>query len=70
MHFDLRRCFLVRQNVAGVLGAGRIDRYAAFIDVLDNSVLINYERGAIAIATLFVKDAVIFHDGAFERCLR
>jgi len=43
-----------------------IDCHAAFVDVLDNSVFVDYKRGAIAIATLFVKDAVVFHDGAFE----
>ena len=56
----------MRQNVAGIGGAGRIDGHTAFVDVLDNSVLVDHKRGAVAIATLFVEDAVILYDGAFE----
>lgn len=62
----LLRCFLVRQDVARIGGACRIDRHAALINVLNDSILVDYERGAITIAPLFIEDAIVFHHGAFE----
>jgi len=56
----------VRKNVARIFSAGWIDRDVALVDVLNDSIFIDHERGAIAEALLFIEDAVIFHHGAFE----
>src|SRR5437870_9670798 len=64
-HLLLRR-LLVRQDVACILGARRIDSFAAFFDMLDDSVLVDHEGGAIAVPALFVEDAVVLHDRSFE----
>jgi len=56
----------MRQDVAGILGGGRINGHVAFVNVLDIAVLVDHERGAIAVATLFVKNSVILNDCAFE----
>lgn len=67
LFIELRgRPFLVRQDIAGVLGAGWIDRHVAFVDVLDDSVFIDNEGGAVSIAALFVKDPIVFHDCSLE----
>ncbi|MDX6558153.1 MAG: hypothetical protein QOF72_1202 [Blastocatellia bacterium] len=63
---QLLRCFLVRQDVAGLGGAVRIQSDPAFVDVLDDSVLIDYEGRAIAEALLFIEDSIILHYGSFE----
>src|SRR5262249_29295714 len=39
---------------------------ATFVDVLDDAFFIDHEGSAIAEALLLVKDAIVFHDGAFE----
>ena len=54
------------QHVACVDDGRRIDRDVSFVDVLNDAVFIDQEGGAIAKALLFVEDAVILHDGAFE----
>jgi hypothetical protein len=59
------RCFLMRQDVAGILGAGRIDGFVAFLDVLDLAVLIDDERSAIRISAVLVKNSVVLDDRAF-----
>ena len=64
--FDLLQRFLVRQDVASILRSGWIDRYVALVDVLNNPVLIDNERRAISVASLFVEDSIILHHGAFE----
>ena len=56
----------MRKDVASIVRAGWIDRDIAFVDVLNNSVLVDHERRAISIALLFVEDAIIFHNGVFE----
>jgi len=56
----------MRQNVAGVLCRCRIDGDVTFVDVLNNSVLVDDEGGAITEALVFIIDAVILHDCAFE----
>lgn len=56
----------MRQDIAGVRGAGWIDRDVAFVDVLDDSVFIDDKGGAVSIATLFVKDPVVFHGCSLE----
>src|ERR1041384_8149639 len=60
-----RRLF-VRQDVASVGRAGDVDRHVAFVDVLNDPVLVDHERGAISIAAIFVEDAVVFHDRLFD----
>jgi len=62
----LLRRFLVRQDVAGVFGAGRIDRLVAFLDVLNDPVFVDDERGAVAITPLFIEDAILLHDRSLE----
>ena len=64
-HLLLRR-LLVRQDVACIFGARRIYSFAAFFDMLDDSVLVDHERCPIAVAALFIEDAVVFHHCAFE----
>ena len=56
----------MRQDVARIRSARGIDRHAAFVDVLNDSVLIDHERGPIAEALLFIENAVVLHHGAFE----
>src|SRR5438309_5729555 len=64
-HVLLRR-LLVRQDVACILGACRIDSFAAFFDMLDDSVLVDHEGCPIAVAALFIEDAVVSYHRAFE----
>ena len=56
----------MRQYIAGVLDAGRIDRYITFVDVTDNAFLINQESRTISEALLFIEDSVIPYECAFE----
>jgi hypothetical protein len=56
----------VRQDIAGVLGAGWIDGHVALVDMLDDSVFIDNKGGPVAITALFVKDPVVFHDCSLE----
>ena len=56
----------MRQYVAGFGGRGWIDRHAAFVDVLNNSLLVDDECGSIAEALFFIKDSVIFHHSSLE----
>ena len=56
----------MRQDVAGLGGAVRIQGHPAFVDVLDNSVLIDHEGRAIAEALLFVEDSIVLHYSSFE----
>ena len=50
----------MRQNVASILGASDFDGDVAFVDVSNDSVFVDYESRAIAIAAIFVKDAIVF----------
>ena len=43
-----------------------IDGLVSFLNVLNDSVFVDYERRAITIASIFVEDAVLFHDRSFE----
>ena len=52
----------MRQDVASILGAGRVDGFVAFLDVLDNSILVDDERRAVPVAAFFVEDAVVLDD--------
>jgi len=64
--YALLRGLLVRQNVAR-FGCGRgINRHISFVDVLNDSVLVDDKRGAISEALLFVKNPVVFDDCSFE----
>ncbi len=56
----------MREDVASVCGAAWIDGFVAFLDVLNDSVFVDYERRAITIASIFVEDAVLVHDRSFE----
>ena len=56
----------MRQDVARVGRAGRIDRDAALINVPNDAILIDHKRGAITIATFFIEDAIVFDHRAFE----
>ena len=67
LSFELGRGpLLVSQDIAGVLGAGWIDRHIAFVDMLDDSVFIDNKGCPVSVTALFVKDPVIFHDCSFE----
>src|SRR5205814_8472735 len=63
---ELLRGFLVRQDVARVNRRRWIKSGAILIDVLDDSILVDHERGAIAEHLGFVKDAIVLHDRSFE----
>jgi len=52
--------FLVCQTATCFIGAGSIDRFAAFLNVGDFAVLINYERRAIGESKLRDQDSVLF----------
>jgi len=56
----------MRQNVAGVFCRSRIDSDVTFVDVLNNSVLVDHEGGAISEALVFIVEAIILYDCAFE----
>ena len=62
----LLRRFLMRQDVARVRGSRHIDRDVAFVDMLNDAILIDHERSAIAVAAIFVVDAIVFNDGVFD----
>ena len=50
----------MRQDVACVLGPRRIDRDIVLVNVLNDAILINYERGPISVPAIFVVNAVVF----------
>jgi hypothetical protein len=56
----------MRQYIAGFDGGGWIDRHAAFVDVLNDPVLVDDERGSISEALFFIKNSVIFHHSSLE----
>ena len=51
----------MRQYVAGFRGGGWIDRHAAFVNVLNDSLLVDDEGGSVAEALFLIKDSVILH---------
>src|SRR5713226_938733 len=57
----LRRRLLVGKDVARVFRTGWIDRHVALVDVLNDPVLVDHKRRAIAIAALFIEDAIVLH---------
>src|SRR5688572_9861630 len=61
-----RRCFLAAQDIARFGGGGWVDSCATFIDVLNNALFIDHERRAIAKASLFIEDSIVFHDAPFH----
>jgi hypothetical protein len=65
-NFRSLRRFLVLEHVARLDNGRRIDRDVSFIDMSNDAFFIDQERGAISKALLFVEDAVVFDDGAFE----
>ena len=56
----------MHEHVARICNLGGIDGFVSFVDMLDDAFLVDYEGGAISEALLFVEDAIIFDDGAFE----
>ncbi len=54
------------QHVTSINNGGWIDRDVSFVDVLNDAFFIDHEGGPIAEALLFVEDAIILDDGAFE----
>ena len=62
----LRSRLLVHQDVAAIDHGGWIDGHVSFVDMLDDPFFIDHEGGAITEALLFVKNAVVLDDGAFE----
>src|SRR5712692_4611375 len=57
----LRRRLLVRKDVARVFRTGWIDRHVALVYVLNDPVFVDHKRRAIAIAALFIEDAIVLH---------
>ena len=43
-----------------------IDRDVSFVDVTNDAFFVDQESGAISKALLFVKNAIVFDDGALE----
>ena len=64
--FLLLRRLLMLERVAGLYNGGRIDRDVSFVDVANDAFFVDQESSAISKALLLVKDAIRFHDGAFE----
>jgi len=60
------RSFLVSQDITSIRSARSIDGIIPNIDVLNDSLLINDERGSIAKALLFIEDAVVLYYCPFE----
>src|SRR5438874_1420376 len=58
---NLWRSFLMRKDVARIGGARDIDRDVAFVNVLNDSVFVDDEGRAVAIAALFVINAVVLY---------
>ena len=54
------------EHVARLDNGRRIDRDVSFIDVSNNAFFIDQEGGAISKTLLFVEDAIVFDDSAFE----
>ena len=54
------------QEVAGLPDAARIDRFGALLDVLDDPVLVNQERGADGQTPVRIQDSVLHADFTFE----
>ena len=64
---SLRCCgFLVLENVTCVYHRRWIDRDVSFVDVLNDSFFIDHESSAVSETLLFVEDAIVFDDSAFE----
>ena len=66
LRFHLLRGFLMRQDIARVGRGRRIDRHVAFVDVLNDPLLVYDKGGAITIAALFIEDSVVPDNRAFE----
>ena len=56
----------MRQYVACFGSGGGIDRYVPFIDVLNDTVLIDYKRSTIPKALRFIENAVVPDYRSFE----
>jgi hypothetical protein len=54
------------EHVTRVNNSGWVDCHVAFVNVPNDSFFIDQEGGTVAKALLFVKDAVILDDCAFE----
>ena len=54
------------ESVTGFYGRRGIDCNVSFVDVSNDAVFIDYKGCAIAKALLFVKDAIILDNCAFE----
>ena len=54
------------QDVTCVNDRRWIDRDVSFVDVLNDSFFIDHEGSAVTETLLFVEDAVVFDDSAFE----
>ncbi|MGD0697496.1 MAG: hypothetical protein ABSB82_21965 [Terriglobia bacterium] len=58
----LTAAFLVLHQIARGAGTARINRLVAFLDVLNNSVFVDHERGAIGKPLFVIQDAIVFGD--------
>jgi hypothetical protein len=56
----------MREHVTRLYSSARIDRDVSFVNVSNDTFLIDHEGGSIAKALLFVKDTVVFNNSAFE----
>ena len=56
----------MHQYIASFGCCSWIDCHISFIDVLNDSILVDDKGGSIAKALFFVKDPVIFYDRSFE----
>src|SRR5689334_14522091 len=54
------------KHVARVDDGCRVDGDVSFVDVTNDAFFVDQESGAISKALLLVKNAIVFHDGAFE----
>ena len=56
----------MRQYVACFGSGGGIDRYIPFVDVLNDSVLVDYKGSTIPKALRLIENAVVPHHSSFE----
>lgn len=56
----------MREHVTRLDSGARVDGDVPFVNVSNDAFFIDHEGGAISKALLFVEDAIVFDDSAFE----
>jgi hypothetical protein len=58
--------FPVRDQTAGIVSAGRVERFAVCIDVRNDALLVHHKSGAVCKAMLGVENPVLLGNRAVE----